>query len=360
MTPEQKSTASQPAGAAPHANPAPAVGAAATAASQQRDDAQPVMFYRSVADMNQAIIRNLSKIPHDADLVVGIPRSGLLAGSMVSLYLNRPLTDLEGLRERRLIGKGKRKLEGHSADIFDSARRILLVDDCVSRGTELNKARKLIDEWGYADRATFLSVYSFPENPHLADITLEVLPRPMCFQWSFPHSLALSNYCLDIDGVICADAAPQQDDDGPNYLDFLENALPLWVPTTPVGWLVTSRLEKYRPQTEAWMKKHGVEYHNLVMLDLPDQQARIAGGHGVQFKADVYRGCSAELFIESSPGIAKRIAQLSGKPVISMDTGELIGSPYMERREIELAQRARLKQRIRRAPRKLIRMVTGG
>ena len=38
--------------------------------------------YRSIADMNNIIVKNLQKLPHDIDLVVGIPRSGLLPANL--------------------------------------------------------------------------------------------------------------------------------------------------------------------------------------------------------------------------------------------------------------------------------------
>ena len=37
------------------------------------------MHYRSISDMNDAIVRNLHRLPRDIDLVVGVPRSGILA-----------------------------------------------------------------------------------------------------------------------------------------------------------------------------------------------------------------------------------------------------------------------------------------
>ena len=49
------------------------------------------MNYRSVADLNDDVIAGLPLIPADVELVVGIPRSGLLAGTLVALALNVPL-----------------------------------------------------------------------------------------------------------------------------------------------------------------------------------------------------------------------------------------------------------------------------
>ena len=106
------------------------------------------MFFRSINDMNMTILRNLSMVPQDIDLVVGIPRSGLLAANMLALYLNKPITDLDGLLEGRMLSKGKRVVTNFDDDIIGSAKKILIFDDCISRGTEINKAKKRIDEAG--------------------------------------------------------------------------------------------------------------------------------------------------------------------------------------------------------------------
>jgi hypothetical protein len=60
------------------------------------------------------------------------------------------------------------------------------------------------------------------------------------------------------------------------------------------------------------------------MWNLPDHSARDrAQSHG-EYKASVYRATSADLFIESSATQAIEIADLSGKPVFSMASGEMI------------------------------------
>lgn len=320
--------------------------------------------YRSVADMNEVILRNLGRIPFDVDLIVGIPRSGLLAGTLISLYLNRPLTDLQGLREGRLLGKGKRAIPGYGAERFSAARRILVVDDCVSQGTEMRRAQQFIIDLGLTVEVTYLTVFSFPENPGLADITFEVIPRPMCFQWSFMHTPELQHYCLDIDGVICRDATKLEDDDGEKYRRFLREASPLFVPTSFVGWLVTSRLEKYRELTEEWLRNHGVTYGELVMMDEPSSEMREKSGRHITFKVETYKRTGAKLFIESGPGIAEAIARESGKPVLCMTSNRVIGNPEVERYAILVGRMQRFWRRVLRAPRALLirtmALVSGG
>lgn len=311
---------------------------------------------RTVEDMNRAIMFGLRRIPRDVDLVVGIPRSGLLAANLLSLYLNVPLTDLRGLSERRLLATGKRFVPNNDLSVFDSARKILVVDDCISQGTEIERARKAVDEAGFTEKSTFFCVYGFPEFPDKADIVLEIVPRPMAFQWSCMHSDILSECCVDIDGVLCADAEPDQDDDGSNYLSFLENATPLFIPTTEIGWLVTCRLEKYREHTERWMEKHGIRYRNLVMMDYPDKEAREKDRRHAAYKAEAYLASGAGLFIESDAGLSRVIEEKSGLPVLCIDSGSLRGRRASDVIDVYRDRLRWYGRRLRRAPRKIIRL----
>ena len=317
------------------------------------------MYFRSINDMNQEIIRNLDRVPIDVDLVVGIPRSGLLAANMISLYLNIPMTDIDGVGEHRLLSTGKRPLRSDPKEIFSTARRILVVDDCVSTGAEMKKARAKIDSWGFSDRTTFLAVYSFPERQSAADIVFETVARPMSFQWSCMHTPGLENNCVDMDGILFPDTAPGQDDDGPHYEEFLRNTRPLIVPTREIGWIVTCRLEKYRSLTEAWLERHGIRYNNLVMMQYPDRESRERDGKHAIYKALVYRDSGATMFIESSPGLARQISEESGLPVMCFATNELLKRPVAEKLDIIEQRLSFWWRRLRRAPKRLLARATG-
>ena len=280
------------------------------------------MNVRTVADMNNTIMAHLSNIPRSINLVAGIPRSGLLAATLISLHLNLPLTDIQGLCEGRRFETGKRPLRLDTSDGRSTENlHVLVVDDCLSKGTELAKVKKRLADAGVSARLTYLTVYAFPDRPEAADIVLEVVPRPMIFEWSFIHSSMLQHACVDIDGVLCVDPTTEEDDDGYRYREFLRTAKPLQVPTRYVGALVTARLEKYRPETEAWLTDHGVQYGELFMMDFPTAEAR--QGKQAAFKAEVFRSTGKAVFVESDVRLANEIAQLSGKPTIAFGTNEL-------------------------------------
>jgi len=312
------------------------------------------MYYRSIADMNEVIIRNLARIPEEVDLVVGIPRSGLLAANMIALYLNRPMTDLAGLGEGRLLAKGKRHLPNGVSESAELARRILVVDDCVSKGAEMQRARGIVQNAGFIEKTIFLSVFSFPEHPRVADIVMEIIPRPMLFQWSFMHTPELKTVCLDMDGLILRKGSNEDNDDGRDCVRSLQEARPLFLPTHEVGWLVTSRHEKYRSETMDWLARHGVTYRELIMLNESPEPAKPDDDVNLQFKVDAYLQTNADVFVESSPILAKQIAKRAGRPTLCMATNRVIGSPAIEAREINLQRRKHFTKRARHTLKRLV------
>lgn len=121
--------------------------------------------------------------------------------------------------------------------------------------------------------------------------------------------------------------AKNKNDDGPKYVDFLLHARPLYIPGYKIAALVTSRLEKYRPQTEQWLRENGVQYDKLYMLNVASKEERIRLGCHADFKAETYKRLDdCILFVESNSRQARQIAEKSGKPVICAETDEMFGN----------------------------------
>jgi uncharacterized HAD superfamily protein/adenine/guanine phosphoribosyltransferase-like PRPP-binding protein len=282
------------------------------------------MHYRSLSDLSELITRNLHRIPRDIDLVVGIPRSGILPAITISLLRNVRYADFDTFLEGRLAGAGSTKQHTGLVSGVDDACHVLVIDDSLNRGSAMREARQRLQHLMGQFRFTFAAAYVVPDGESEVDIAFEVLPLPRMFEWNFIHHVYLAHACVDIDGVLCLDPCQAENDDGPNYLRFLENAAPLYKPTARIARLVTSRLEKYRPQTEAWLERHGIQYDELVMLDLPSAAERRRLGVHASYKGKVYRDSKAMLFIESEYRQAVEIAQISGKPVLSIEGHQII------------------------------------
>jgi uncharacterized HAD superfamily protein/hypoxanthine phosphoribosyltransferase len=281
------------------------------------------MNYRSISDMNAAIVKNMHRLPRDLNLIVGVPRSGLLSANLFALMGNVHLSDLDSYLEGRVYTAGTTK--AHSLrNAEDGPRKVLILDDSINSGASMQVVRDRVAAAGFDDEVIFAAVYGNRAKHPECDMVFEVVPQPRIFQWNFMHHVALERACVDIDGVLCHDPDEDENDDGAAYVSFLTSARPLYGMTRPIGALVTSRLEKYRPQTQAWLSQMGVKYRDLVMLDLPSkaERQRLAA-HG-SFKAEYYRKSPFDLFIESENAQARTIARMSGKPVLCLETHKLV------------------------------------
>ena len=289
------------------------------------------MEFRSLADLGETIYRNAYKVPDDIDLVVGIPRSGLLAANLVALQLNLPLQDLDSFLLRRTPTVGRTARGTMKSAPTDQPRKALVVDDSILTGASMNEVReRILRERGDVP-AVYCAIYGVHEQHAEIDFHLEIVPEPRVFQWNLMRHVFLGNACLDIDGVLCHDPRGAENDDGENYRAFLLSARPLHRPHVKVKHLVTSRLEKYRRQTEQWLQANGVEYERLWMLDLPSAEERRRLNAHASHKARVYAESGAILFVESEYEQAQQIANLSSRPVLSLD-GQRMLWPESDRR----------------------------
>lgn len=284
------------------------------------------MEFKSFGDLSSDIAAGLHKIPTNIDLVVGIPRSGLMAASIIALNLNLKFCDLDSFLANGALKTGSTRIaRGSEITTAFDAKNVLFVDDSIATGSSMSRVKAQVADSGFNGKSTFLAIYSVPGSSSIADMTLAPVALPRIFEWNLFHRREMLNCCVDIDGVLCVDPTLAQNDDGSEYENFLLTAIPLARPSYRIGHLVTSRLEKYRRQTEQWLADHQIAYDNLHMLDLPSAAERRRLGAHADFKANVYRSLhDAILFIESEPGQAQEISRLSGKPVLDFGSRSLI------------------------------------
>ncbi|CAM4315207.1 phosphoribosyltransferase family protein [Vreelandella rituensis] len=273
------------------------------------------MNYKSYGDLSEDIAASLFLVQGKGyDLVVGIPRSGMIPASMVALGLHIDVVGLpEFIANQPLKTRMHRKAESQPSVAWD-AKKVLLIDDSVITGRTVQEARDAIPDNCPCTIDT-LVIYADPDGKHHVDISFCILESPRAFQWNLFTPAMLSRACVDIDGVLCVDPTAHQNDDGEKYVAFLNNAEPLFLPSGRIGCLVTNRLEKYRRQTEAWLKQQGIEYERLVMLDLPSKEERQRQGVHSTHKGLFYKNVDYTFFIESDTKQAASIAKISGKAV---------------------------------------------
>ena len=283
------------------------------------------MIYKSYSDLSYTIRRNLWKVPQDIDLIVGIPRSGMIAALMLSELMHRRCATLDEFLASRVMSCGGRE----SLMIGGAAGRVLVVDDTVNRGRAMRQARRRLSYLQTVCDITFACVYAEGAGAtEMVDVFLEDIHRDgetaYLYEWNILHHYPRHTLASmwDIDGVMCQE--PPDDRDVESYECYLEHAVPMVVPTTPVGAVVTYRLEKYRGVTERWLQAHGVEYRDLVMFPADSREQRASMAYPGRWKAHIFKKSEwARLFVESSHDQAVRIAELSGKPCFCYEDGRM-------------------------------------
>ena len=53
------------------------------------------MHFRSYADLTDLVRRNIHTLPGDIDLVVHVPRSGIIPAAQIALHRNLPIVSLD-------------------------------------------------------------------------------------------------------------------------------------------------------------------------------------------------------------------------------------------------------------------------
>jgi uncharacterized HAD superfamily protein len=277
------------------------------------------LYYRSFDDLNRLVRASVSQLPDDIDVIVGIPRSGLMVANLIALHLQRPLAELNGFARGELLHQGWRMSVRTDLSRF---RKALVVDDSISSGAELRRAQAKLK--GVPTHLLYAAGYATPEALRMVDFAFEVLPQPRVFEWNFMSGEVMRNACVDIDGVLCPDPTDAENDDGPRYLKFIKEAPLRHRPHARIRHLVTSRLERYRPETEQWLANNGIEFERLWMARYESAAERRAAQAYARLKANIYLETGTRIFIESSGKVARQIAELTQRPVFCTDLWQMI------------------------------------
>ena len=288
------------------------------------------MTYRNYEDISDCIRRNVWKVPQDVNLIVGVPRSGMIPALMLAELLNKRCADMDAFIEgREMSCGGRRRLMREEDGGVERKMKVLVLDDTVFFGNAMRKARERLAPLEGKYEIIYGCVYAEGRNAkQMVDIWLEDIWREeekiWLYEWNVLHHYGKkTQLCMwDIDGLVCKD--PPDDRNTAAYEAYLPDAVPMIIPTTRIGAFVTYRLEKYRGVTEAWLQRHGIDYGKLLMFDAPDRNIRNSMMSPAKYKARLYLQASwAQLFVESSAHQAERIFQLAGKPVWCYENGKL-------------------------------------
>ncbi len=263
-------------------------------------------------------------IPHDIEAVVGIPRSGMIPAYAIALSSgNLPVWSLQEFIANTPNARGHTRGQAEMPRLPEEIKKILLVDDAVLSGSSLIKAKHELSSRSL-ERIVTCAPYVFAGSTQLVDIAGEIIEAPSLYEWNFLSHGLIEDCCIDMDGVLCFDPDDDTANDEEKYKHFIKNAKPRYRFKHKVKAIVTSRLSKYRVETQDWLESQGIKYDKLYLLDAPDSEMRTRFELQAPFKARIYRDSEATCFIESELWQAQEIANLSGMSVICTDVMRLI------------------------------------
>lgn len=256
-----------------------------------------------------------NRLPQDVGRVVGVARSGITPASIVAKHLHVPI-DIVDQQTGKVVetGCGFRGLHGSPR-----GSAVAMIDDTVMTGHSLLQVTQAVTRH-YSTKVITAAVYCNPSAHRKPDVFAVSLPWPHLLEWNLFNSVLIQGSAFDMDGILCEDCPPECDDDGDRYAEWMQNVRPLYpVRIEPIPLIVTARLEKWRPLTEAWLKKWGIRWKRLVMGPWSSLTERNRPLEVSSFKAEHFRqflrtarGLEPHLFVESCPIQAREIATLSG------------------------------------------------
>jgi hypoxanthine phosphoribosyltransferase len=280
----------------------------------------------TTAEFDKAIKTLIAKLPENITHVIGVARSGLYPASVIAMYLHLPLSALnQKTGEVQLLGSGWRLK--HNGQIGQG--KCLIVDDTIMTGNSLTEVERTIQ---IAQEKVYAAVFVNPLASFKPDVWGEVLAWPHLLEWNLFNSVISPSVATDFDGILCRDCRPEEDDDGEDYLNFINTVEPtnLRPRKVPIPLIVTARIEKYRAATEAWLHRHQIKFQRLVMHpagtlaernrdNIPAYKAR----HFTEWAKKHRAAPGPILFIESEARQAQAIARISKRSVVCPSIGKV-------------------------------------
>ncbi|MGD0818664.1 MAG: phosphoribosyltransferase family protein [Methanomassiliicoccales archaeon] len=252
----------------------------------------------------------IGQFNEEYDLIVGIPRSGLFIANIIATKLNRPLATPEMVQNRQYWMPPYINLKPF--------KNILVVEDVTGTAKALERVRVIVNEAYPESKVTLASLMVIHDARNLVDIFYKELDGVGIYEWNLAHANLGSRVAMDLDGVLCENCPVGFDIDETKYVNWICNARPYIVPYKGIDFILTNRLEKYRNQTEEWLRSNGVIYRKLIMWDIPSKADRC--GNDAHHKINMVLEVKPNLMIESSDSESREIWRATGVPTICTDT----------------------------------------
>ena len=274
----------------------------------------------TLKQLTEDVVNWSRQLPH-YDCIVGVPRSGFIPASILATTRNTRLISAEELIQNgdeainRAILRESNPLIRYSTP---HGNKVLVVDDTTSDNSYTMEAIR--SRLNTTLDITYGAVYRASAASKV-DVWYKEIPQLRMFEWNWRRHWQLKNSLFDIDGVLCEDwEGPPEKEDDPDFLQHIKTVKPLYLPQVPIRTIVTSRSEKYRLETVNWLSEHNVRYKNLIMYPpVPPEERRRMGDHADRKAAAYLAEPEAPLFVESNVKQAKRIHEITKRPVLCID-----------------------------------------
>lgn len=275
-----------------------------------------VVTYDSAVSMAR---RWAKQLPNEYDVIIGIPRAGLIPATILAETWGRPLSTPDDF-VHDVLWQSERDAVHKVSDV-QRVRKVLLVDDTLQRGEAMTEARDMIAWYKPDVEVQMASLFSSAKGSEMGVASFQEKKPSEVLEWNF-----MSSWCgyrglpsTDFDGVLCEDYprafhGTPETRENVAYLGWLLGAKP-YLAFPRFDSVVTSRFERFRPETEEWLEKHRVQCERVVMM--PDGMVRTFE-NVVKFKAAALRAFGSSWYLESSDAIASAVKRLSGIPVLSV------------------------------------------
>ena len=236
--------------------------------------------------------------------IAGVPRSGLMVASELAVRLGLPLyTFTEDTLVKLNAGLRLRGQEAFSD-------RILVMEDSTASGTSIKEVKGWL---GDRPDVSFGAIYATTNGAKGIDVYHKILELPHWFEWNLlgnPNLARAFTIGTDFDGILCPDFTAEEWDDGPKYIKRMKEMPCIRNPgVSELRYIITARGERYRKETEQWLKTNRIKFGKLIMGPWKTKAEQDASDIGV-WKAEQCKRLNINIFVESEPVQAQRIAEL--------------------------------------------------
>jgi len=250
----------------------------------------------------------ITTFPQRYDLIIGVPRSGLMVANIIALRLARSLATPD-------MDAGKFWVSHHMVQP-EVVSEILLVDDSITTGVAMRQAYTEVQRKYPHANITTATLYATDDSKNLVDLYYRLVPVPRVFEWNILHSKR-GITAVDLDGLLCGEVTHEDTKNPDAYLKFISEVRPYLIPSYCIDAIITNRLEGFRSQTETWLVRNGVKYTHLYMkpenVDFKDK---------FEFKINMIRRVKPLIYLESRRDEAEAVASSTGVSVYCAESHE--------------------------------------